>query len=542
VRTATDQGETQKVQLQLPVVVGNRYRLIELRGGGGMAKVYQAIDQTLQREVAVKLINRELRSDPEFDARFQREARIASQLADPHIVVVHDFGLDAVLGPFLVMEYLQGMTLREHLQQEGPLCFQAGLQLFGQLLLALVHAHERSIVHRDIKPDNLFLLNQSGVRSHLRVLDFGIARIYHREAAASSATLTHPGAVLGTPRYMSPEQLAGQPVDARSDIYSAALVIYEALTGQLPYASNGTLCEQCPEISPLFQELLDQCLKANQEDRPKNAVAVYTRLQEIGRASGVAVLPVNGPDHPVHFPGGGAETVPYKPFQARRRSWWVAAALTCLVLGLALALGLHQFLKNGILPAPEKESLLGLEIGTDRDTLIRQLASLPIPEKVHGDPWTGEHNEVLGHVLRREDLAGIPLEDIETLIWSKDRIIVLLHENRICGVIVSKAPAASGRGLKIGDTVETLEKLYSLDLNPEIKIFSGKAEGRTQSRKLLDLGVYAFAKSSKSGKSSHYSGKTYRYEDFGIGFEVVENIVRAITLFPRSEPSQKSPS
>src|SRR5205085_4552664 len=103
--------------LELPVVVGSRYRLVELRGGGGMAKVYKAVDVTLEREVAVKLINPELRSEPEFDARFQREARIASQLADPHIVVVHDFGLDPVLGPYLVMEYLRGQSLRERLQQ-----------------------------------------------------------------------------------------------------------------------------------------------------------------------------------------------------------------------------------------------------------------------------------------------------------------------------------------------------------------------------------------------------------------------------------------
>src|SRR6202011_1886530 len=111
------------------VAVGNRYRLQEARGGGGMAKVYRAFDLTLERDVAVKIINPELRSDPEFDARFQREARIASQLADPHIVVVHDFGIDGDCGPFLVMEFLQGQTLRERLVSGGPLPLKAGLQL-----------------------------------------------------------------------------------------------------------------------------------------------------------------------------------------------------------------------------------------------------------------------------------------------------------------------------------------------------------------------------------------------------------------------------
>src|SRR5438046_6337356 len=131
---------TQKLTLPLPTMLGNRYRLIEMRGGGGMAKVYRAVDLTLEREVAVKLINPELRAEPEFDTRFQREARIASQLADPHIVVVHDFGIDPTYGPYLVMEYLQGQSLRERLAT-GPLPLRAGLQLSAQLMLALMHAH-----------------------------------------------------------------------------------------------------------------------------------------------------------------------------------------------------------------------------------------------------------------------------------------------------------------------------------------------------------------------------------------------------------------
>ncbi len=128
-RTPTGGQSAASKPLELPVVVGERYRLTAYCGGGGMAKVYRASDLTLEREVAVKLINQELRADSDFDARFQRKARIASQLADPNIVVVHDFGLDAVHGPYLVMEFLQGQTLREHLQAGGPLPFQAGLQV-----------------------------------------------------------------------------------------------------------------------------------------------------------------------------------------------------------------------------------------------------------------------------------------------------------------------------------------------------------------------------------------------------------------------------
>jgi serine/threonine protein kinase len=333
-------------ELQLPVVVGGRYRLTELRGGGGMAKVYKALDITLEREVAVKLINPDLRAEPEFDARFQREARIASQLHDPHIVVVHDFGIDPALGPFLVMEFLQGQSLRERLQQ-GPLPLKAALQLSAQLVLALIHAHDKGIVHRDIKPDNIFLLNVSGVRLHVRVLDFGIARIYRSDDPTNSATLTSPGAVLGTPRYMSPEQLAGNPADARSDLYSTAVVIHEALTGQVPYVSGKKLSDYCPDASPQLQALIDQCLKPNPAERPAGAIEVYLRLQELGKASGILLLPPGAMDKLVATRQVSEPTVAYKPAAPSRLPrvlLVVLAVLLLLVLGAAGAWALIHWL------------------------------------------------------------------------------------------------------------------------------------------------------------------------------------------------------
>jgi serine/threonine-protein kinase len=317
---------SKSAELQLPLVVGNRYRLTELRGGGGMAKVYKAVDLTLERDVAVKLINPDLRSEAEFDARFHREARIASQLADPHIVVVHDFGIDPAHGPYLVMEFLQGMTLRERLQAEGPLPVRAGIQLSAQLLLALIHAHNKNIVHRDIKPDNVFFLNQSGVRLHVRVLDFGIARILRREEHVPDQPLTQPGAVMGTPRYMSPEQLAGQPVDARSDLYSAAMVIHEALTGKLPHVTGKSFAELCPDAPPGLCDMLAQCLKPNPNERPAGAVEVYLRLQELGKASGILLLPPGAMEKLMAAKAKGDDdpTVTYISPAAKWRRWLIA--------------------------------------------------------------------------------------------------------------------------------------------------------------------------------------------------------------------------
>jgi serine/threonine protein kinase len=325
-------------EIHLPVVVGTRYKLLETRGGGGMAKVYRGFDLTLERTVAVKLINSELRNEPEFDARFQREARIASQLADPHIVVVHDFGIDSEYGPYLVMEYLVGQSLRERLTTDGPLPLKAGLQLCAQVLLALIHAHNKGIIHRDIKPDNIFVLNQSGVRLHVRVLDFGIARIFRGDEESKANTpLTEPGAVMGTPRYMAPEQLAGQPADARSDLYSCALVIHEALTGKMPFVTGKTMKELCPDASDDLCDLICSCLNPNPNGRPATAVEVYLRIQELGKASGILLLPPGAIEKlaATRADTGNDPTVTYSPRKHAAKRWW----LWCAVGGGVVAIG-----------------------------------------------------------------------------------------------------------------------------------------------------------------------------------------------------------
>lgn len=337
------------IDIALPVVVGNRYKLIEMRGGGGMAKVYRAFDLTLERDVAVKIINPELRNDPEFDARFQREARVASQLADPHIVVVHDFGIDPDCGPFLVMEFLQGQTLRERLASGGPLPLKAGLQLCAQLLLALIHAHNKNIVHRDIKPDNVFILNISGVRLHVRVLDFGIARILRGDEGKETENppLTLPGAVLGTPRYMAPEQLAGQPADARSDIYSAAMVIHEALTGKLPFVTGKSIKELCPDATDDLCDLIHQCLKPNPNERPRTSIEVYLRLQELGKASGILLLPPGAMEKLAksRAMSSDAPTVNYVPPRPSTRPWlpWALAGAAAVALAATALVILRLF-------------------------------------------------------------------------------------------------------------------------------------------------------------------------------------------------------
>jgi tRNA A-37 threonylcarbamoyl transferase component Bud32 len=549
-RTPHTSSATQRALLTLPTVIGNRYKLIEARGGGGMAKVYRATDQTLEREVAVKLINPELRLDPEFDARFQREARIASQLADPHIVVVHDFGIDPTHGPFLVMEFLQGLSLRERLQSQGPLPFKAGLQMCGQLFLALIHAHGKGIVHRDIKPDNLFLLNQSGVRMHMRVLDFGIARILRHVEANQGQTLTHPGAVMGTPRYMSPEQLAGQPVDARSDIYSAALVIFEALTGQLPYTSGKQLSDLCPDVPESFQELISQCLKPNPDERPANAIEVYLRIQELGKASGILMLPPGAMDKLLAKRLADASTVTYvaptaKSWPRRHLLLLVAVAAGLLFALVAISILLYVLLgssSDNIGAIPAHESLAGIEIGDDRDTVMAKRGHSADEEQPHGtrgplSPWLGDKAiKGFGHLLQLTDVANSDTNPgaIDVLLWSNDQVYVLLYENHVRAVVVHKRHAgASGRGVSVGDDVKmAFEDRYRE--KPDIRTFEIKP-GDRNARLAAPFRGDVFASPAILPSGLPEWGQVRRYDALGIGFEIVKNRITAITLYPPKE-------
>lgn len=204
-------------------VLGNRYRILREIGAGGMAKVYLAEDSTSGDLVAVKVLYPQFSQDISFVQRFIREARLASTLTDPHIVHVLDYGADRDL-QYLVMEYVEGKDLNTLLKERGALEWTYALELLDQLASALEHAHSHDIVHRDIKPQNL-MLDESGL---LKVLDFGIAR------KPALPSLTQSG-FIGSPYYASPEQAMGEDVDIRSDIYSAGIVLYELLSGRIPF-------------------------------------------------------------------------------------------------------------------------------------------------------------------------------------------------------------------------------------------------------------------------------------------------------------------
>ncbi len=261
-----------------PRVLAGRYQVGELIGRGGMAEVHIGHDNRLGRTVAIKILRSDLARDPSFLARFRREAQAAASLNHPAIVAVYDTGEDvhedatgnAVHVPFIVMEYVEGHTVRDILRDGQAVPIDEAVEITAGVLAALEYSHHAGIVHRDIKPANVMITPTGAVK----VMDFGIARA----VADSAATMTQTQAVIGTAQYLSPEQARGETVDARSDLYSTGCLLYELLTGRPPFIGDSPVAvayqhvREAPAtpsaIAPDVPEVLDRItLKALAKDR-----------------------------------------------------------------------------------------------------------------------------------------------------------------------------------------------------------------------------------------------------------------------------------
>src|SRR3954466_15772995 len=224
--------------------LSGRYRLDAQIGAGGMSTVYRAFDQTLERQVAIKLLHRQIADDPDQLERFRREARAVAQLSHPHIVTVIDAGEEEGR-PYIVFEYVQGETLKELIKREGPLDVDEAVAYAIEIARALGYAHSRNIVHRDVKPQNVLIDDEGSAK----ITDFGIARTLDEEG------LTADGRVLGTTDYVSPEQAMGHEVTGQSDLYSLGIVLSEVLTGDVPFKGDNQVAvamkhvrEQPPDV------------------------------------------------------------------------------------------------------------------------------------------------------------------------------------------------------------------------------------------------------------------------------------------------------
>lgn len=281
-------------------LLGERYRIIDTLGEGGMANVYLAEDIILQRKVAVKILRLDLQNEPQTQARFQREALATSELSHPNIVSVLDVGTDHGL-PYMVMEYVDGPDLKEYIRQNAPLDLHEVIRIMDQILSAVALAHKHNVIHRDLKPQNILM----DKRGNIKIADFGIA------VALNQSSVTQTNSVMGSVHYMSPEQTRGGLVTKQSDIYSLGIILYELITGTVPFNGDTPVSialkhaqEPIPSIrkkdQSVPQALENVVLKATAKD-PRDRYATAQAMQADLDSS----LDSERADEPVFVPNHG---------------------------------------------------------------------------------------------------------------------------------------------------------------------------------------------------------------------------------------------
>ena len=259
-------------------MLAGRYEILEEVGKGGMAHVYKARCHFLDRLVAVKVLKEEHREDKEFVHRFNTEAQAAARISNPHIVSIYDVGYEEGLY-YIVMEYIKGVTLKEYISEKGALSWREAGEYAAQICEGLEEAHKKSVIHRDVKPQNI-IMTEDGV---LKVTDFGIAR------ASSQATMTMANSTIGTVHYLSPEQARGGYTNERTDIYSLGVVLYEMLTGRLPFDDNTAVAIAIKHIQekPILPRILNNDIPKSMEDIVMKAM---NKEQDLRYASAADML------------------------------------------------------------------------------------------------------------------------------------------------------------------------------------------------------------------------------------------------------------
>jgi serine/threonine protein kinase len=424
--------------------LGEKYRIEEEIGAGGMCLVYRATQTLIGKTVALKVLRPQLAVDQDIVRRFEQEATALGRLHHPHAINVFDFGFTPQGSPYLVMDFIGGQTLTEILRQEGPLPVARANKLLGQVCGALQAAHAEGIIHRDIKPDNI-LVSEADGEDWVTVVDFGVAKI--QEDINQKSALTGAGIIIGTPRYMSPEQSEGRTIDLRSDIYSLGVVLYEMLAGEAPFNDDSStrllikhltelpppLRERWPEIPAEIEAVVMRALAKDPDERPASALELSEAFEQA-----VPVLPYEVPRisaKKVVVPLGGAPgknvyseseeiTMLRSPSHAqiarsatsRVSNWfsrWPARALAVLALVLVLGLGISYSKRR-----TEADRSLDNVAGAQRAIAlaIGQINQLPQAHLLREQlPALAQWQKELGDYAATGDLPPAAQERVQTM-------------------------------------------------------------------------------------------------------------------------------
>ena len=378
-------------------ILDGRYEVLSRLVTGGAGVVYRGKQVQLGRFVAIKVLQQEAAAVPEWRLRFQREAKALSELAHPNVVGVTDSGI-AEGAPYLVMELLEGQTLAE-LLRGARLPFARGLDIARQMLRGLAFAHGKGIVHRDLNPANVFLQELPDHADHVRLLDFGMAKFLDGSRSSTPGeNLTHIGTVFGTPSYMSPEQARAEPVDVRTDVYAAGVILFELFAGRPPFAVRTqeglrkahesepvpSLAEARPELiaAPFLQPIIERAMAKNRAGRFPDAASMLAALEAIAAVSRVAATALAGSNRPA----SETDTVPAS--RVRRALTFVSGSWRSAVTLVSLAAGLTTvvtFVRRDIV-----RSNTGPAASASASAEPRQAKAPPAPRAPRSearDPW-----------------------------------------------------------------------------------------------------------------------------------------------------------
>ena len=339
-------------------ILNGQFRILQKIGTGGMGSVYKAEQADMKRMVAIKILHPKLTNRQDLASRFRREARAMAQLTHPNTVKVFTYGELEDGSLYIVMEFLEGRNLNRAVKRDGPLPLERAVTILIQVCGALQEAHSMGIIHRDLKPENIFLCKQMGIDEYPKVLDFGLAKVTEQQMRPGSVNLTQEGMVFGTPEFMSPEQAQGHALDATSDIYSLAVILYEALTGKLPFDAKSPMeFIQKHVVTPpiplnervtglAFPSGLDgviaRALSKSPRDRFQSAIEFAAALRPFAGSGGALVDSIfqmtPAPASVAHAGSGSMMRARGGPTVGLL----VTVAVVCLVIGVVLAVAIMK--------------------------------------------------------------------------------------------------------------------------------------------------------------------------------------------------------